>query len=333
MDTSCFKGTILKSLLIPKYVSMIKANVESPEPLQSIECDELNEFFTSVNEILYTKDKKSLVFFPRNHSKSFTTPDFIENIGYYAFALSFIESITFAPNVKTIETYAFSGSRLKSLSLLPYINLNGYGQFQDCKSLNEIIISAICFMETSISSIVFPNTLRIIGLNAFAHCYNLINVTIPSSVTDLGGRCFSPHTNITFEEGSRFIKDDQNLIYNSRSALSLRLSEKESYTIPEFVEEICDDVFSENNNIKTIVFDGESKLKTIDNAAFFNCRNLTNIILPDSLEVIKPRAFSGCKAIKNLKFGNKLKTIYRVSKGVFSTNLNTANRNKQVTYI
>ncbi|EAY08968.1 surface antigen BspA-like [Trichomonas vaginalis G3] len=263
MDTGCFKGTILKTLFIPKYVSVMNANLESPEPLKTIECDEESEFFTSVNGILYTKDKKSLVFFPINYSKSFTTPNFIENIGYYSFGLSFIESITFTPNVKTIETYAFIGTQLKSLNLPSSINLNGFGQFQSCKSLNEITIengvtsiSSLCFMEANISSIVFPNTLRSIGLKAFAYCYNLIDVTIPRSVTSLGGGCFSSHTNITFEEGSPFIRDDQNLIFNSRTVLSLCLSEKESYTIPEDVVLIHDNVFSDNNNLKTIIFDG-----------------------------------------------------------------------------
>ncbi|EAY00461.1 surface antigen Bsp, putative [Trichomonas vaginalis G3] len=292
------------------------ANRDSPEPLQSIQCDELSEFFTSVNGVLYTKDKKSLVFFPRNHSKSFILPDFIENIGYYAFGNSLIESITFTPNVKTIEAYAFKGSLLKSLNLPAFINLNNYGQFQNCQNLNEITIengvttiSPTCFMGANISCIVFPNTLRFIGINAFANCYNLINVTIPRSVTDLGGRCFSSHTNITFEEGSRFIRDDQNLIYNSRTTLSLCLSEKESYTIPEDVERIYDNLFSENDNLKTIVFEGESKLKAINGAAFSNCRNLTNIILPNSLEIIGPAAFLGCTSIRTIKFGNKLKTI------------------------
>ncbi|EAY05163.1 hypothetical protein TVAG_058200 [Trichomonas vaginalis G3] len=317
MDSGCFKGTILKNLFIPKHVSMMNANIDSPEPLKTIECDELSDSFTSVNGILYTKDKKSLVFFPRNNSKSFTTPNFIENIGYYAFGYSLLVSITFTSNIKTIETYAFLGSQLKSMNLQPFINLNGYGQFQNCASLNEITIengvtkiSAICFYGVNISSIVFPNTLKTIGANAFAKCNNLINVTIPSSVTVLGGRCFSPHTNITFEEGSQFISDDQNLIYNSRTALSLRLSEKESYTIPEYVEEIRDNVFNENNNLKTIVFEGESKLKYIDGAAFANCRNLINIILPNSLEIIGRRAFAECISIRIMKFGNKLKTIY-----------------------
>ncbi|EAY19655.1 cell surface protein, putative [Trichomonas vaginalis G3] len=320
MNTGCFKGTVLKSLFIPKYVSVIYANIESPKPLKTIECDELSELFTSVNGILYTKDKKSLVFFPRNHSKSFTTPDFIENIGYFAFGYSLLESITCTPNVKTIETYAFVNSQLKSLNLPSFINLNGIGQFQSCLSLNEItiedgvtIISPLCFSVANISSIVFPNTLKIIGPNVFSYCYNLINVTIPSSVTYLGGRCFSSHTNITFEEGSRFIRDDQNLIYNSRTALSLCLSEKESYTIPENVEVIRDSVFSENGNLKTIVFDGETMLRAIDPYAFANCRNLTNIILPNSLETIGRCAFLGCTAIRNLKFGNKLKAIYDVT--------------------
>ncbi|EAX96954.1 surface antigen Bsp, putative [Trichomonas vaginalis G3] len=176
---------------------------------------------------------------------------------------------------------------------------------------NEVkAITPVCFKGTNISCITFPEGLLTIGFTAFANCNNLKAITIPRSVNSLGGQCFPPHTVITFEDGSPFFQDDQELIYNSRTTLVLYLSERDSYTIPSFVETIHNNVFSGNNQLITIHFEEESKLKEIKESAFNNCINLTNIDIPNSVIRIETWAFFECISLKKIKIGHQLKEIY-----------------------
>ena len=239
-----------------------------------------------------------MTYFPGNYSKSFTTPDFIEKIGYYSFGFSLIESIIFTQNVKTLEYYAFAKSCLKSVNIPNTLQFTRSSEFIQCKFLTEIIlgnelktITPECFLGTNISSIIFPEGLLTIGFTAFASCDNLRALTIPRSVDSIGGQCFPPLTVITFADGSPFFQDDQGLIYNSRTTLVLYLSERDSFTISSFVEIIHNSVFRNNNLLRTIIFEDESNIKEIANHAFRDCKNLTNIILPASLSNIGVFAF------------------------------------------
>ncbi|EAX96956.1 cell surface protein, putative [Trichomonas vaginalis G3] len=302
-------------------MSVMDGKIVSPQTLKTIECDEQNEFFTSVDGILYSKNKKILICFPGNHSKSFTTPDFIEKIGSYSFGYSLIESIIFTPNVKTLDTCSFAYSHLKSVNIPNTLQFIRSCEFIECKFLTEIVlgndvrtITPGCFYGTNISSIIFPEGLLTIGHTAFAYCNNLKAVTIPRSVNSLGGQCFPPQTVITFADGSPFFQDDQGLIYNSRTTLILYIIESDSYTIPSFVETIHNNVFSGNNILKTIIFEAEPKIKEIKDYAFRDCKNLSNIILPVSISNIGIFAFSGCDSLKTIKFGKKLQ---RINKNAF----------------
>ena len=60
-------------------------------------------------------------------------------------------------------------------------------------SYNNLPVTAIDnygFTGLIIRSLTIPNSIKTIGINAFANCANLISVTIPSSVTSIGNNAF-----------------------------------------------------------------------------------------------------------------------------------------------
>ncbi|EAX96951.1 surface antigen BspA-like [Trichomonas vaginalis G3] len=196
------------------------------------------------------------------------------------------------------------------------MQLKNFGEFESCESLNEIIlgneitkITSYCFANTNISSIILPELLVSIYYNAFANCTNLRAVIIPRSVNYLGGHCFPPSTLVTFAEGSSLIQDEQGLVYSRQTELVLYLRDNYSYTIPWFVESLGNGVFSENYQLKSIIFEDNSVVKSIGKNSFANCPNLTYIIIPDSVMVIKDSAFTGCTSLKNFKFGPNIQSI------------------------
>ena len=62
------------------------------------------------------------------------------------------------------------------------------------------------------------------------------------------------------------------------------------------VVNIEDDAF-QNFNIKETIFEEKSKLVSIGDEAFSGCKNLTSIVLPDSVTDIGERAFSNCSSL------------------------------------
>lgn len=104
-----------------------------------------------------------------------------------------------------------------------------------------------------------------IGENAFGSCYNLTDITIPSSVTDIDRGAFAGTavSHIALPEGLTAIND---------AVFSGCLSLKE-LTIPEGVTRIGDSAFSNCISLKSVEIP-ESVL-WIDVEAFSLCDNLT----------------------------------------------------------
>ena len=97
--------------------------------LQAIEISKTNPKYTSENGVLYTKDKKCLIAYPKSRSqitlarettevgwnafdsctfKTVRIPDHVENIGFWAFCrCQFLEIVEFPESVKWVGTYAF----------------------------------------------------------------------------------------------------------------------------------------------------------------------------------------------------------------------------------
>ena len=77
--------------------------------LQSIDVDESNDNFTSINGVLFDKENKILLQYPSGNSQSrYIVPDGTTTIREKAFRYAQVESIIVARTVKSIEHYAFS---------------------------------------------------------------------------------------------------------------------------------------------------------------------------------------------------------------------------------
>lgn len=78
--------------------------------------------------------------------------------------------------------------------------------------------------------------------------------------------------------------------------------------IPKSVTEIQRLAFADCKNLKEVVFENGSRLKTIMATAFSGCSALENIILPEGLENIGKYAFCDT-AVVNVALPASLRTI------------------------
>ena len=138
--------------------------------LTEINVDMNNKKYTSIDGVLYNKDKtKLLVYPPMKKEENFVIPDSVTSIGEYAFeGCEDITNITLSKNVTSIEDGAFKCcEKLTDITLPNGITRIGEYTFCGCKSLTSIII---------------PNSVTSIEGNAFSGCEKLEKILIPPSV-------------------------------------------------------------------------------------------------------------------------------------------------------
>ena len=146
-------------------------------------------------------------------------------------------------------------------------------------SITEVIFPGFAFIE----SIAFPKTLKAIGNNAFQG-KSLTSVVIPSSVVRIGSNAFAgPRlgqgniTSLKFEKDSHLIA-----IYGSDGseydAGAFEGNKLSNVIIPKSVEYIGYHAFA-GNNLTTVSFEANSKLKYMDSSVFGVNSNPINLTL------------------------------------------------------
>ncbi len=148
-----FEGCItIKSIFISKKTKELSG---IPWDLEEINVDPQNEFYTSIDGVLYNKEITELIRFP-NYKEviEFTVPETVIDIGPSAFSDNkFVKKVTLQNGVETIDD----------------------GAFFRCGALEEIILS---------------DTLKKINDYAFAYYEKLKEIIIPRSVEYIGANLF-----------------------------------------------------------------------------------------------------------------------------------------------
>ena len=168
-----FRGcSSLTSIKIPKSVVRIDSSAFSSSGLASITVDSRNLEYSSVDGVLFNKNKTQLVTHPAGKGISYSIPNGVTSISSYAFSgCSSLTSITIPNSVTSIGYCAFEDcSSLTSITIPNNVTSIGYCAFEDCSSLTSVTI---------------PNSVTSIGSYAFSGCSSLTSVTIPDGVTSI----------------------------------------------------------------------------------------------------------------------------------------------------
>lgn len=190
--------------------------------LENIIVADNNNKFSSLNGVLYNKNRTTLLCCPSKKSgkfiipssvinigdgafyfckdiTEFVIPSNVKNIGCSSFALCLgITDINIPDSVTSIEYAAFvSCENLVSVKLSNNITFISDYLFDNCYSLKNIVLPnkvthigfwgfAFCY---SLESITLNNVISIDN-QAFIECYGLKNITIPNCVTTIGSDVF-----------------------------------------------------------------------------------------------------------------------------------------------
>lgn len=194
----------------------------------------------------------------------------------------------------------------KDNNLLQYIGkgirITSYNGFEsdrvivpkEINGLPVISIGESAFKNASFSELILPSSLKVILKNAFEGCINLKHIDLPEGLEYLGRYCFS------------------------RTGL-------EKLHIPNYVKVIPISCFWNSKSLDTIILG--SKTRELELSAFSGCTGLTQISLPETVEIISKGCFEDT-AIKTLIVPNRVYKMSHEAFGGFSSR-----RNNKVTCV
>ena len=307
-----FLCSSLASITLPASVTSIETDAFlSCANLEEIIVAEGNNSYSSVDGVLYDKNKTTLLKCPDKKSQV-TIPTSVTAIENGAFTgCHGLTTIEIPNSVKSISSQAFFSCRnLTTVSIGNSVTAIGNGAFSNCTSLEGIVVSEENPSYSSVEGALYnkdqtvlskwpdkklnvsiPNSVTAIGNCAFEYCSELTSITLPESVTTIGEWAFSRCSGLTSIDIPHAVK---NIGYQAFSYCD----NLTSISIGNSVIVIGDYAF-ENCNRLTLVAMGNS-VSAIGNYAFSGCSSLPSITLPASVTRIGANAFWGCNNLQKI---------------------------------
>jgi len=309
----CFKSSKLAAFEIPKQVTALKTGCFENTNLKTID---LSGIITLDNSIFFNCLSLREVILPETITK--IPVDFCQrcqclekiNLSHVQFigmcAFSGCSNLDVGNLSAEIDKYAFEGTAVRNLEIeniskvdkcayrgcdkLESVTISGNGiipsgLFAECSRLKNVtinegitIIGESAFSETVIKKLVLPSTVIAVNDNAFAYCGQLEKAVLDERLDSIGCQAFMNTT---------------------------LLSE---INIPDKVEHIGSKCFS-YSGIKNVKLPKNDFFTVIYDKTFFECANLEEVILPDSIYQIDSYAFANCKSLQRINLDN-IKLLY-----------------------
>ena len=215
--------------------------------------------------------------------------------------------------------------------------------FCRCTKLTEIIlpqtlkiIGQNAFYQTNITDITIPNSVEKIDYAAFQYS-KLTSITLSTNIKEIGDLAFSSCSLDTIDFSSftkleRIGADAFNSAFTESTSLLIPESVKSigerafsgtgftSVTIPDSVKAINKNTFSNCENLSNVSI-GKG-VETIDVMAFYCCRSLTNVNIPENVKSIGNSAFESCENLTSITIPN---TVTSIGDSAFSSCYNLRN--------
>ena len=304
---SAFSGcTGLTSVTIPNSVISIGDYVfENCTGLTSVNVDASNPNYSSIDGVLFNKDRTELILYPAEKKGAYSIPNSVISIKNKAFAnCTGLTSVTIPNSVTSIGDSAFSGcTGLTSVTIGNSVTSIGNSAFYGC---------------TGLISILIPNVTSI-GSSAFSNCSSLASVTISGGITKLSDELFYGCINLTSITLPDGITSIGYWAFRDCSSLS-------SIRIPNNVTLISYGAFYGCSGLISVSI--PNGVTALSNELFRNCSSLTYVTIPNSVTSIGDEAFCYCRSLTSVTIGNSVTSIgYDAFRGCFKLTSVTINSN------
>ena len=219
----------------------------------------------------------------------------VTSIGTYAFYYcQGLTSATIPGSVISIGDSAFNRcSSLTSVIIQNGVTSIGDDAFNDCTGLTSVTIpgSVTSIGDhafdscSSLTSITIPDGVKSIGAFAFYWCGKLESITLPDSVTSIGDQAF--YKTACYNDDSEW-----DVLYIGNHLIKADTNISGAYSINPGTKTIGDCAFYYCKGLKSITIPDSAV--SIGNQAFYSCSGLNSIIIPKSVTSIGDYAFQVC---------------------------------------
>lgn len=281
----------LVSLRLPASLSSFDPAMLGCKKLTDLTVSENNPNFSSVDGVLFSKDKTTLVYYlPTREDAEYTVPDGTKEIADKAFSENVsLTKVTLPASLERVGANAFSNCM--SLETVSF-----------AAESKQLVIDDRAFNNTAVSSVSLPAGVSALGDEVFTNsALAEIEFAANSSLTALGNNVFSNTdlVNVTLPAGLRVLG---NSVFRNCTLL-------ESAVLPEGLTTMGDATFYGCSALTSVSL--PSTLHTMGTETFYGCSSLTRITFAanSQIETLSYDTFSGCTSLEEIELPASLTEI------------------------
>ena len=299
----------LISINIPKTVTSFGDGVftgcDSLE-LDNVEIEEGNPVIAIEDGVMYSADKKNLLYYPANRTSSaYVMPATLETIPDGLFRNNeYLTSVTLSESLTKIPNSAFYGTKIKTITIPSSVVTIESEAFRR-SALTEVVfapesnlttIREYAFGYTSIRTIVLPAKLEKLESSVFAYCTLLTSVTFTgNSLKAVSDGTFNGDTalkNVTLSDGITSISSSA---FKDCSAVT-------EIVLPKNLVDLSSDAFDGVTALESISISDENATYRTVNGALYSKDGKTLVLYAGTInkETGKDAAFTAPDGLENI---------------------------------
>lgn len=328
------KNNFVVNIYIPDAIVNVDGNpFINWKSLKSITVSDNHPCLTTIEGVLYSRDKLILLSYPAKHTgEDFAVPFHVKKINKEAFyGAGLLTQVTLPEGLIEIGDNAFFGlDSVPSITIPSSVTAIGRNPFYGMYTFEEIIVASgnknftvqqgALYNRKSNSLIAFPRKYvtssfafreGILGIGDYAFWYNpsKLDIRLPDTLIYIGDSAFSSCENMTFSNMPMSLQTIGTSAFMSTTITKI--------TIPATIQNIGRACFAACSLTDVTIMPGVTELapvmfndckmsrivlpetiKTIGEGAFVNCIELVDINIPSSVTYMGVDVFQNCPKVK-----------------------------------
>ena len=305
------------SITVPASVTDIGTLAFAANNLNSINVDESNPNYRSIDGLLFSKDTSAIVECPMKKSGTVTLPQNTRHIAPDAFAYcQTLTGVNLPDSLLSIGEASFLyANHLTNIAIPATVSHIGNNPFGGCSALNNLTLAegnshyymdgkaiytiggdTLVSCHKSADSVFLPGTLRVVS--GFNSNHDVRYVHVPDGVTEIRDNAFGNSSLVSIDLPAQMALIDEYAFYYCESLTHVGMPATLGY-LGEGCFEAC-------SSLPSIVI--PNGISTIPEQTFYFCESLSQITWGNDVAVIDSFAFGGC-AFTEIKLPSTLHSI------------------------